>query len=74
MKKQERLERLFRAVMGENVHTAFRKGSSHHDAQKVWLAISKMDQGAWESCVEWMCWALAYSLNSKLEVKDKSGR
>jgi hypothetical protein len=70
-KSQKELETLFLGVMGENVHTAFRKGSDHPSATVVWKAIQAMPPEEWGRAVSWMCWALAYSLDSRLQIKPK---
>jgi hypothetical protein len=74
MAKQDALEMLFSDFMGETVHTAFRKGAPDSDAaHKVWKDIQAMPPNEWLQVCSWMSWALAYSLNDKLEVKKKEG-
>lgn len=67
---QAKLEKLFIEVMGENVHTAFRKGSDHPSADEVWKTIQAMPEAEWGKVVGWMCWALAYSLDGDIEIKS----
>lgn len=72
MSEQDKLKKLFNGVMGETVHAAFRKGSEHPSAHKVWKAIQSMPRKEWGNVVEWISWALAYSLESELKVVSKS--
>lgn len=63
--KEKQLEKLFRGVMGETVHSAFRKGSDGVAASRVWDAIHVMPNNQWAQAINWMCWALAYSLKDE---------
>jgi hypothetical protein len=50
-----------REMLGEAVHTAFRKGSGHPDAHAVWLAIRNMNNKAFSDCMDWVVWSLFYA-------------
>lgn len=60
--------------MGETVHTAFRKGADGKESAEIWNAIRKMPKEQWGDAVEWMCWALAYSLKNDLIIKNARKR
>lgn len=53
-------ERQLRELLGEAVHTGFRKGSDHPSADRVWLDIRQMPVEEWAKVVDWIAWSLFY--------------
>lgn len=47
-----------RDVMGELVHTAFRKGAEGPEGRAIWQAIRDMPFDQWEAAVSWMVYAI----------------
>lgn len=53
-----------REVIGETIHTAFRKGGGATSDQ-VWHRIDKMSPDEWSSVCEWIVWALGYTFPAR---------
>jgi len=70
--QKKRLARSIRELMGETIHTSFRKGPCMSDKQssKVWSLISKMDNKEWSDVVEWASWAMCVSLDMEKEYEE----
>ena len=45
-------------ILGETIHTAFRKGCDCPQASIVWNAINEMSPEYWDGFLEWVIWAL----------------
>jgi hypothetical protein len=62
-----------RDSLGEAVHVAFRKGSDHPSAGKIWSLIREMPDEEWRSVLDFM-WACMWRMppkKPKAEGKDK---
>lgn len=64
-KKQSKVPTLteaeLREILGEAIHTGFRKGSDHASADRVWKAIHDMPSEEWGKAVDWIAWSLFYA-------------
>jgi hypothetical protein len=60
-----------RDVLGETIHTAFRKGTDAPQSVKIWNAISNMDPEEWVRVLDWILWALGYSGYRLIERRKK---
>lgn len=49
----------FTSVIGEGLHTAFRKGVEGQ--HKMWQAISDLPDGVWSAALEYVVWGCEFS-------------
>ncbi len=49
-----------RAVLGEAIHTAFRKASDHPDAVRVWRILNRMPEEEWSAILDWIADSLPH--------------
>lgn len=52
-------------MLAETVHTAFRKGSAHTNADQIWRLIRDLPPQEWDGIIDWMQWALFYAKKHK---------
>jgi hypothetical protein len=50
---KEQIEDL-REILGEAIHTAFRKGSDHKNAGKIWSLIRDLPEEEWGNILEFI--------------------
>lgn len=62
----------FLSMLGEGIHTAFRKGTDCKQAHQIWALIDEMESEDWMAVLEFVTWGFetSYSLKWKSdEVK-----
>lgn len=47
-------------VLGEGIHTAFRKGTDHPESHKYWEMIRDMPNELWGEVLAYVVWSLGY--------------
>lgn len=57
-------------ILGEGIHTGFRKGSEHPDAHKYWMLIRDMPNELWGDVLEYAVGGLASM--KLIEVKKET--
>lgn len=58
-------EKEVREMLGEAIHTGFRKASDHPSAHKIWKLIREMPNEEWSGIADWIAWSLFYAKNNK---------
>lgn len=48
------------SVLGEGIHTGFRKGSEHPRSSHYWNVINDMPDELWNDVLSYLVWSLDY--------------
>lgn len=62
-------ENEWKSVLGEGIHTAFRKGSDHPRSSEYWNLINSMPNELWNDVLGYVVWGLESM--DLIETKDE---
>lgn len=58
MNEKKHDEEFWMSVIGESIHSGFRKGTDHPEAHRYWKLISDMPQELWDDLLGWTTYCL----------------
>jgi hypothetical protein len=59
--KMKEAKKEFREIIGEAIHTTFRKGCDAPEANEIWNLINNMSEEKWSEYLDFLVWGLEYS-------------
>lgn len=59
----------WKSILGEGIHTAFRKGTDHPESARYWNVINDMPNELWDDVLAYLVWSLDYM--NLIEIEEK---